>query len=70
MYFVEKVKTALQNLESHKVLVKNPVGSIEGKQSVFLIPLLHSFQKHKDELWNPLGSDLESDLFQVELWWK
>ena len=29
MYFVEKVKTALQNLENHKVLLKGPVGSNE-----------------------------------------
>ena len=30
MYFLEKVKTALQNLENHKVLLKDPVGTNEG----------------------------------------
>ena len=30
MYFLEKVKTALQNLENHKVLLKDPVGPNEG----------------------------------------
>ena len=30
MYFLEKVKTALQNLENYKVLLKEPVGPNEG----------------------------------------
>ena len=30
MYFLEKVKTALQNLENHKVLLEDPVGPNEG----------------------------------------
>ena len=30
MYFLEKVKTALKNLENHKVLSKEPVGPNEG----------------------------------------
>ena len=29
MYFLEKVKTALQNLKNHKVLLKDPVGPNE-----------------------------------------
>ena len=30
MYFLEKVKTALQNLENPEVLLKDPVGPNEG----------------------------------------
>ena len=30
MYFIEKVKMALQNLENHKVLLKDPVRPNEG----------------------------------------
>ena len=30
MYFLEKVNTALQNLENHKVLLKDPLGPNEG----------------------------------------
>ena len=30
MYFLEKINTALQNLENLKVLLKDPVGSNEG----------------------------------------
>ena len=30
MYFLEKVKTAMQNLDNHKVLLKDPVGHNEG----------------------------------------
>ena len=30
MYFVEKVKTAQENLETHKVFLKDSVGSNEG----------------------------------------
>ena len=30
MYFLEKVNTALQKLENHKVLSKDPVGPNEG----------------------------------------
>ena len=30
MYFLEKVNTALQNLENHKVLLKDPVRPNEG----------------------------------------
>ena len=29
MYFLEKVKTALQNLENPKVLLKDPVGPMK-----------------------------------------
>ena len=30
MYFLEKVKTTLQNLKNHNVLLKDPVGPNEG----------------------------------------
>ena len=30
MYFLERVKTALQNLENQKVLLKDPVGPNDG----------------------------------------
>ena len=34
MYFLEKVNTVLQNLEKHKVLLKDPVRPNEGPRLV------------------------------------
>ena len=34
MYFVEKVKTILKNLVNHKILLKDPLGSINGPRLV------------------------------------
>ena len=44
MYFLEKVKTALQNLENPKVLLKDPVGPNEGPWLVMLGAALVSLE--------------------------
>ena len=43
--FLEKVNTALQNLENHKVLLKDPVRPIEGPYDNIIIIIVVLFAK-------------------------